>query len=247
MGNVEYDQKAALYAAAAYPPPAENPLLYQTELLIATQSPESEQMESNKAQQRSSSTGMQVKYSDKEKEAIMVASRIKELVGNFPVTDVATGETRLAKFSDIVLLFRATTGWDEDFRRILSERGIPVHVTSKEGYFETLEIQGIVNILRVLDNPLQDIPFFGVMKLPFFGFTEEEIAIIRCSVEQYLSKQENLEASQEAKKEQGLTEAFQEEKEGRRSDKGFSRRKERRRTGRSFPRSSKRARTDKSF
>ena len=153
-------------------------------------------------------------YSDKEKEAIMVASRIKELVGNFPVTDVATGETRLAKFSDIVLLFRATTGWDEDFRRILSERGIPVHVTSKEGYFETLEIQGIVNILRVLDNPLQDIPFFGVMKLPFFGFTEEEIAIIRCSVEQYLSKQENLEASQEAKKEQGLTEAFQEEKKG---------------------------------
>lgn len=215
VGNVEYDQKAALYAAAAYPPPpAENPLLYQTELLIATQSPESEQMESNKAQQRSSSTGMQVKYSDKEKEAIMVASRIKELVGNFPVTDVATGETRLAKFSDIVLLFRATTGWDEDFRRILSERGIPVHVTSKEGYFETLEIQGIVNILRVLDNPLQDIPFFGVMKLPFFGFTEEEIAIIRCSVEQYLSKQENLEASQEAKKEQGLTEAFQEEKKG---------------------------------
>ena len=110
VGNVEYDQKAALYAAAAYPPPAENPLLYQTELLIATQSPESEQMESNKAQQRTSSTGMQVKYSDKEKEAIMVASRIKELVGNFPVTDVATGETRLAKFSDIVLLFRATTG-----------------------------------------------------------------------------------------------------------------------------------------
>ena len=63
VGNVEYDQKAALYAAAAYPPPAENPLLYQTELLIATQSPESEQMESNKAQQRTSSTGMQVKYS----------------------------------------------------------------------------------------------------------------------------------------------------------------------------------------
>lgn len=208
VGNVEYDQKAALYAAAAYPPPqAENPLLYQTELLIATQSPESDQMESNKAQQRSSSTGMQAKYSDKEKEAIMVASRIKELVGNFPVTDVATGETRLAKFSDIVLLFRATTGWDEDFRRILSERGIPVHVTSKEGYFETLEIQGIVNILRVLDNPLQDIPFFGVMKLPFFGFTEEEIAIIRCSVEQYLSKQENLESFQEAKKEQGMIEA----------------------------------------
>lgn len=172
VGNVEYDEHAALYVGASYPEPPESGTqdIYRTELLIAT--PDSlavaEGGEDSEA------------YTEKETEAVMVANRISRMVGSFPVTDAATGELRPARYSDIVILFRTAAGWDEDFRRILSERGIPVHVTSKTGYFETLEIQGIVNFLRVLDNPLQDIPFFGVMKLPYFGFSEEEIARIRC-------------------------------------------------------------------
>ena len=164
VGNVEYDEKAALYVGASYTEPQEENL-YQTELLIVTENPEEE----------NSNT-----ISEKEKEAYIVADRIRELVGHFPVTDAQTGDLRPAKYSDIVILFRATAGWDEDFRRVLAERGIPVHITSKTGYFQTLEIQGIVNFLKVLNNPLQDIPFFGVMKLPFFDFSEEEIVKIRC-------------------------------------------------------------------
>ncbi len=167
VGNVEYDENAALYVGASYPQPddiaGENS--YQTELLIAT--PKKEEAE-------------EARYSSKEREALLVAQRIKKLVGRFLVTDDETGKLRPTKYSDIVILFRATSGWDEDFRRILSENKIPVHVTSKTGYFETLEIQGIVNFLRVLDNPLQDIAFFGAMRLPFFDFGEEEIARIRC-------------------------------------------------------------------
>jgi len=170
VGNVTYDENAALYAGASYPAPdKEN--LYQTELLIAVPSKEDEGC------------------SPKEKEALLVAKRIQEMVGHFPVTDGETGEPRPAKYSDIVILFRATSGWDEDFRRILSERGIPVHVTSRTGYFETVEIQGIVNFLRVLDNPLEDIAFFGTMKLPFFGFDEEEISQICCFFEKEEAKQ----------------------------------------------------------
>lgn len=161
VGNVEYDEKAALYVGASYPEP-EDKNLYQTEIMIASDS-----MQTDK------------KLSEKEIEACMVAERIKSLVGHFPVTDSQTGEVRPARYSDIVLLFRATSGWDEDFRKILSQRGIPVHVSSKAGYFQTLEIQGIINLLRVLDNPLQDIPFFGTLKLPYFDFSEEEIAVIR--------------------------------------------------------------------
>ncbi len=178
VGNVEYDQRAALYVGAAYPEPDSTGEkdIYQTELMIAT--PDS------LVSQETPQEGERAlpKYSEKEIEAVMVAERIRQLVGKFPVTDASSGEVRPAKYSDIVLLFRATAGWDEDFRRILSERGIPVHVTSRAGYFETLEIQGIVNFLRVLDNPLQDIPLFGVLKLPYFGFTETEIAYIRCYV-----------------------------------------------------------------
>lgn len=174
VGNVEYDEKAALYVGASYAEPQEENM-YQTELLIATENPEEESSQA---------------LSEKEKEAYIVADRIRELVGHFQVTDAQTGELRLARYSDIVILFRATAGWDEDFRRILAERGIPVHITSKTGYFQTLEIQGIVNFLKVLNNPLQDIPFFGVMKLPFFDFSEEEIVSIRCFATDYLKEQE---------------------------------------------------------
>lgn len=165
VGNVDYDKEAALYVGASYPESKEN--TYETELLIATASAEEDGKESDEPD-------------GKEQEAHMVAERIRQLVGHFEVTDSQTGELRPAKYSDIVILFRATAGWDEDFRKILSEQGIPVHITSRTGYFQTLEIQGIVNFLRVLDNPLQDIPFFGVMKLPFFDFSDEEIARIRC-------------------------------------------------------------------
>lgn len=195
VGNVEYDENAALYVGASYPEPDEryDRDIYCTELMIAT--PDSlladDVSDSDVTNDASNSSAG---YSEKEIEAVMVADRIRQLVGTFPVTDAATGEVRSAKYSDIVLLFRATSGWDEDFRRILTERGIPVHVTSKAGYFETIEIQGIVNLLRVLDNPLQDIPLFGVLKLAYFDFSEEDITRIRCFTRDYTDRQAQLES-----------------------------------------------------
>ncbi len=196
VGNVEYDDRAALYVGASYPEPEQNGEndIYRTELMIAT--PDSLLMQEDDE----TDNGGTQKYSEKEIEAVMAAERIRQLVGHFPVTDAATGETRAAKYSDIVLLFRATAGWDEDFRRILSERGIPVHVTSRAGYFETLEIQGIVNFLRVLDNPLQDVALFGVLKLPYFDFSEAEITYIRCFVRDLLERQAQEEDRKSAKR-----------------------------------------------
>lgn len=165
VGNVDYDDKSALFAGAVYPAGDEIGEDYTTEVLIAT--PQSQ----NEAE----------KIMDaKETEAYMVAERIRALVGHFQVTDEQTGKPRMAKYSDIVILFRATSGWDEEFRKVLSSQGIPVHVTSKTGYFQTLEVQGILNFLRVLDNPLQDIAFFGVLKLPFWDISEADIARIKC-------------------------------------------------------------------
>ena len=80
---------------------------------------------------------------------------------------------RPASYRDIVILLRTNAGWDEDFKRILKEKGIPAHVASKTGYFAAQEIQNVLQLLRILDNPQQDIPMFGVMKSYYGGFTEE--------------------------------------------------------------------------
>ena len=95
---------------------------------------------------------------------------------------------RKASFRDIVILLRTLSGWDEVFKRVLEEEGIPVHVTSRTGYFAASEVQELLHFLRILDNPLQDIPLYGVLHTYLGGFSEDEIALVRaaCPKKRYL-------------------------------------------------------------
>ena len=97
----------------------------------------------------------------KELEAKMIAGKIREIVGKLPVRDSESGQLRPARYQDIVILLRTTSGWDETFKKILEENAIPVFVTSKTGYFAATEVQTVLNFLRVLNNPLQEIPAQG--------------------------------------------------------------------------------------
>lgn len=178
LGGVEYDADAALYPAAVFPEAAapsqadafpeaagargaavKAPDPYEPELLIGAAEEGSED--------------------PKRLEARMIAGKIKELVGKFPVRDSETGQLRAARYKDVVILLRTTSGWDEEFKRVLEENGVPVFVTSKTGYFAATEVQTVLNFLRVLNNPLQEIPLFGVLKSPVGGFLDEELAELR--------------------------------------------------------------------
>ncbi len=159
IGGIAYDESAALHAGADYP---ENPDCV-SELLLVDPSGENADSE----------------LTDKQAEALCIARRIKELLVTFKVTDKETKELRPVRFSDIVILLRTNSGWDEVFKSVLEEEGIPVYITSKTGYFAATEVQELLSVLRVLDNPRQDIPLFGVLKSLFGGFSEEEIALIR--------------------------------------------------------------------
>lgn len=157
LGGVAYDENAALYPGAVYPDQEAG--RYETELLLTV----------------SGDDGME----DREREAQAAAAKIRDLVGKFPVTDKKTGELRPAGYGDIVILLRTTSGWDDVFKKVLEENGIPVYVTSRTGYFAALEVQTVLNFLKILNNPMQDIPLFGVLKSPVGGFSDEEIARIR--------------------------------------------------------------------
>ena len=169
LGGIVYDEKAALYPGTVYPDASDAG--NDTELLLFM---EKEEEKPDKGESVRA-------VSAKQQEAYGIARKIKELVTSFPVTDKETGKLRKATYKDIVILLRTTSGWDEEFKEILEEEGIPAHVTSKVGYFAATEIQELLHFLQILDNPLQDIPFYGVLHSYFGGFSEEEIAGVKAA------------------------------------------------------------------
>ena len=197
LGNVEYDQQAALYAGAVYPGMSEpaqaqaqaentqenhlqacrmNSNLFQSELLLA-----------QAAQEELDAAGWK---NAQELEARMVAARIREMMQKDGeavqyVTDKSSGRLRIVEYRDIVILLRSITGWADTFLKVLQEAGIPAHTASQTGYFATVEIQAILSMLSVLDNPLQDIPAAAVLASPIGGMSGEELAKIRAASKEH--------------------------------------------------------------
>ena len=105
--------------------------------------------------------------SDRELEAHMVAVRIKKLLNEG------------FDYGDIVILLRSMKGWAEVFREVLISEGIPAVCESNTGYFSTWEIQVMLSLLSIIDNPRQDIPLAAVLMSPIGGFNGEELAEMR--------------------------------------------------------------------
>ena len=160
LGGVEYDREAALYQGASFPDYPADPSAYDTEYLIVGKSEDAF-------------------TTPREQEAAAIARKIKDLYQSLKVTDEVSKELRPVKYSDMVILLRTTSGWAEEFKGVLEKEGIPAYVASRTGYFQAVEVKTLLQFLRVIDNPLQDIPLFGTMKSYFGGFSEEEIARIR--------------------------------------------------------------------
>lgn len=175
VGGIVYDDLAALHPGAVYPVQGKN----VTELLLFASGERQEE-----AADIRPGAGEGEQISVKEQEAYGVAAKIRELMREFQVTDKESGALRRVCYRDIVILLRTTSGWDEVFKRVLEEEGIPVHMTSRTGYFAASEVQELLHFLRILDNPLQDIPLYGVLHSYLGGFGEEEIAVIRAAYPQ---------------------------------------------------------------
>lgn len=156
FGGIDYDDAAALHQGRQFP---ESSCDYTTELNLLISDPD---------------------VPAREAEALMTACRIKELMETFQVEDKSSDTgLRPLKYSDIVILLRTAKGWDNVFQSVLDSQGIPVFVAASTGYFETYEVKTLLNFLKVIDNPLQDIPLAAVMMSVIGNFHEEEVAIIR--------------------------------------------------------------------
>ena len=168
LGGVDYTDEAALYCGADYPA-GEKEDAFDSEILLTT------------TQELGEGTKQQI--SKQELEAKLIADRIRKMVGKEEVVDEETGEFRKVRYGDIVILLRSLSEWADLFAEVLNANGIPAHTVSRTGYFSALEIRTVLNYLRILDNPRQDIPLAAVLKSPMAGLSDEQLARLRLLAE----------------------------------------------------------------
>lgn len=161
LGGIEYDDSAALYPGAEFPPlPSGKEDFCKSELLLL-----------DKEDTRGED--------ERQAEARMIARRIRELIRDGVVLDKETREYRRVQYRDIVILTRSIRGWAEVFSSVLGEEGIPAYSVSREGYFETYEVSVLLDYLKILDNARQDLPLAAVLTSVFGGLDTRELAEIR--------------------------------------------------------------------
>ena len=161
LGKVAYDEAARLYPGAVF---EEAPDLnsYGSEMLLLDLADNEESEET-----------------DRELEARMIGRRILELMQIQKVWDKNEKSYRPIQFGDIVILLRTVTGWAEDFARVLGNMGIPVFAGARSGYFSAPEVQTVLALLKVIDNPCQDIPLTSVLYSPIGKKMPQQLAELK--------------------------------------------------------------------
>ncbi|MDY4502469.1 MAG: helicase-exonuclease AddAB subunit AddA [Lactobacillus johnsonii] len=164
FGGIDYKKEGQLQFGATY---------YPTDLPTA-----SEYIFTDKKQTQASfeeNFGDEMDFS----EIQMVITRIKQLKEeNFQVWDRKTQLKRPLEYSDIAIITR-TRSDNLQVMQEFAKADLPLFVTDAQNYFQTFELVMIMNYLRLIDNPQQDIPLVAVLRSPLFNFKEPELAQIR--------------------------------------------------------------------
>ena len=112
-------------------------------------------------------------------EAKFVANRINKLLTeDYFIFDKKVGYRKLT-YKDIVILLRTTSNIANLYEKELNKLEIPVFSDTSSNYFETEEIQTVLSILKIIDNPNNDIPLVTVLRSQIGGFTDNELIEIR--------------------------------------------------------------------
>ena len=120
-------------------------------------------------------------------EARLIAHRIKTLVYKEKLQipdEEAEGKIRNISFKDIVILLRTMKDWSSVFVETLEAEGVPVFSDESDGFFKSREVTLIIDFLKILDNPRNDISFAAVLHSCIGGMDEEELADIRINAKE---------------------------------------------------------------
>ncbi|MDF2657373.1 MAG: helicase [Paenibacillus sp.] len=198
VGELEYDEAAQLVCGAFYPDSPEN---LNVELALIdrgnTAGEEDESALPSEAEDDEEFAGMpethpllltpeqeEQQTETAQLEARFIASQIRRMTGMdgdapFQVYDRGAGGLRPIQFRDVVILLRATSSWAPVFMEELRAAAIPAYADLNTGYFTATEVETMLSLLQIVDNPYQDIPLAAVLRSPMFGLTAAELALIR--------------------------------------------------------------------
>jgi len=183
--EIEYDRQAELAYGADYPDPPDPDGLAAELVLIHRGADDAEAaLPASEPEEAAGGLDELFELETAELEARYAAARIRELTGRagkppLRVWDPAARAFRDVTHRDIVILLRATSAWAPVFAERLSREGIPVRAELAGGWFDAVEVDMMLSLLKVIDNPLQDIPLAGVLRSPIVGLSAGQLAQIR--------------------------------------------------------------------
>ena len=177
VGEIEYNEKEYLNYSAGYKEPEENTdYAGKTELHIIDLKEKEEIFINDEEIDEKIEVE---KIENSVLEAKFVAKKINELLNsNYMVFDKEQGYRKITP-KDIIILLRATTNIAPIYEKELEDLNLPVFSDSSSQYLDTMEIQIIVSILKIINNPIQDIPLVTVLRSPIFAFTDNDLISIR--------------------------------------------------------------------
>ncbi|WP_418026411.1 helicase-exonuclease AddAB subunit AddA [Paenibacillus sp. JJ1722] len=191
VAEIEYDERAWLVHGASYPDQSDQDAasVYAPELLLVdkgghglSEASELSEAENESALQESELAEL-AELETAQLEARAIAQRIKELTGDtgqpLLIYDRGLKAMRPAVYGDIVILLRSASVWAPLIVEELRLEGIPASGEQTTGFFKATEVEVMLSLLHIIDNPQQDIPLASVLRSPIVGLTEDELAQIR--------------------------------------------------------------------
>ncbi|WP_108670144.1 helicase-exonuclease AddAB subunit AddA [Peribacillus acanthi] len=178
VGEIEYDQDAELKLGAPFPEEE----LYPIEVVLINQKKEEAEEQEFEADEGENLQDFEEEELETvQLEARMMAKIIKESIAERrQVYDTKTKSYRNIMYRDIVILLRSMP-WAPQIMEEFKKQGIPVYANLSTGYFQATEVAIMMSLLKIIDNPLQDIPLASVLRSPIVGLNEEELAAIKVS------------------------------------------------------------------
>lgn len=114
-----------------------------------------------------------------ERELDFIIQKIKELHASKKQVQNADGSFRQIQWRDFAVLRRSLAGWGTRAVAAMRQAGIPAVVNERDGYFEAQEIQLLLSLLQIIDNPEQDLPMAAVLHSGLVGLDANELGALR--------------------------------------------------------------------